>query len=321
MPDEAQVIDIVVERDGERLDSFLADRLELSRSRLEQLIASGDVTVDGAVPKKRYRPKAGDRIQVRVPPPAPAHAAPEDIPLDIVYEDADLLVLNKPAGLVVHPAPGHRSGTLVNALLHHVDDLSGIGGVLRPGIVHRLDRDTSGLMIVAKNDRAHERLSNALKRRKIHRRYLTACWGHLAEDAVTVEAPIGRHTSERKKMGVVEGGRRAVTHFRRLERWRAADLVSAELETGRTHQIRVHLQHIGHPVVGDQVYGAGRERGFSGPERGWAATLAKGVPRQFLHATELRFEHPTTGEQVIFDAPLPADLEAIAEWARASYRA
>ncbi|HUE95101.1 MAG TPA: RluA family pseudouridine synthase [Longimicrobiaceae bacterium] len=316
MTDEAEVVELVVDEPGDRLDSYLADRLELSRSRLEQLIASGEITIDGVVPKKRYRPRPGDRIRVRVPPPEPADAAPEDIPLDIVYEDEDLLVLNKPAGLVVHPAPGHRSGTLVNALLHHVGDLSGIGGVLRPGIVHRLDRATSGLMIVAKNDRAHERLSDALKRRKIRRRYLAAAWGHLAEDAITVDGPIARHPTERKKMGVVEGGRRALTHFRRLERWRAADLLSAELETGRTHQIRVHLQHIGHPVVGDELYGAGRERGISGADRGWAASLARRTPRQFLHATELRFEHPRTREPMHFEAPLPADLQAVAEWAR-----
>jgi 23S rRNA pseudouridine1911/1915/1917 synthase len=204
----------------------------------------------------------------------------------------------------------------VNALLHRVGDLSGIGGVLRPGIVHRLDRDTSGLMIVAKNDRAHRVLSEALKRRRIRRRYLAASWGHLKEDSVTVDAPIGRQTNDRKRMGVNEEGRRAVTHFRVLERWRAADFLEAELETGRTHQIRVHLLHLGHPVVGDATYGAGRERGFSGPERGWAAELARRTARQFLHAVQLRFEHPRTGQSLTFEAPLPPDLSAVADWAR-----
>lgn len=315
MVDETTRIEILVEEPGPRLDRFLAERLDLSRSRLEQLIASDQVTVNGLAPKKRYQPQPGDRIVVRVPPPVPSVASAEAIPLDIVFEDADLLVLNKPAGLVVHPAPGHRSGTLVNALLHHVTDLSGIGGVLRPGIVHRLDRDTSGLMIVAKNDASHERLSDALKRRKIKRQYLVASWGHLTEDRLTVEGAIGRHPTERKRMGVIEGGRPAMTHFRRLKRWRAADLLAAELETGRTHQIRVHLLHIGHPVVGDAVYGTGRERGFSGPERAWAAALARRIPRQFLHASDLHLEHPRTGEDLAFHAPLPEDLQAVAEWA------
>lgn len=316
MTDDATLIELVVDEPGDRLDRYLAERLEISRSRLEQLIASDQVRVNDAIPKKRYRTQQGDRIAVRIPAPIPAFAAPEPIPLDIVFEDGDLLVLNKPAGLVVHPAPGHRSGTLVNALLHQVRDLSGIGGVLRPGIVHRLDRDTSGLLIVAKNDMAHERLSDALKRRRIKRLYLVAAWGHLTEDASTVDQPIARLPNDRKRMGVVEGGRRAVTHFRRLERWRAADLVTAELETGRTHQIRVHLLHVGHPVVGDALYAPGRQRGFSGPERGWAAELARRAPRQFLHASDLRFEHPRTGEPLAFQAPLPEDLASVADWAR-----
>lgn len=311
-------MEVVVEEGNgpsDRLDRYLAERLDISRSRLEQLIASEQVTVNGRVEKKRYQPKAGDRIRVIVPPPEPSTALPEAIPLDIVYEDEDLLVLNKPAGLVVHPAPGHRTGTLVNALLHQVSDLSGIGGVLRPGIVHRLDRDTSGLMIVAKNDDAHRRLSADLKQRRIRRRYLVAAWGHLQQDEMTVDAPIGRHPGERKRMAVIDGGRRAVTHFRRLQRWRAADLLSAELETGRTHQIRVHLLQLGHPVVGDAVYGVGRERGFSGPERGWAASLARRTPRQFLHAAHLDFVHPRTGAELAFEAPLPPDLQGVKDWA------
>lgn len=318
MVSESDVVEVVVDEVGEpadRLDRYLAARLDISRSRLEQLIGTDQVTVNGKPQKKRYHPQPGDRIRVVVPPPEPSRALPEDIPLDIVYEDADLVVLNKPAGLVVHPAPGHRSGTLVNALLHHVSDLSGIGGVLRPGIVHRLDRDTSGLMIVAKNDDAHRRLSAALKQRRIRRRYLVTAWGHLSQDNLTVDFPIGRHPRERKRMAVLEDGRRAVTHFRRLQRWRAADLLSAELETGRTHQIRVHLLQIGHPVVGDAVYGVGRERGFSGPERAWAASLARRTSRQFLHAAHLDFLHPRTGEEMSFEAPLPPDLQAVMDWA------
>jgi 23S rRNA pseudouridine1911/1915/1917 synthase len=260
----------------------------------------------------------GDRLAVSVPTPEPSGVAPEAIPIHIVYQDADLAVIDKPAGLVVHPAAGHRTGTLVNALLHAVGDLSGIGGVLRPGIVHRLDKDTSGLLLVAKHDDAHRSLSDALKRRRVKRTYLTACWGHLAEDAVTVEAPIGRHLTQRLKMGVVAGGRAARTHFRRLERWRAADLLQAELDTGRTHQIRVHLLHLGHPVVGDRTYAPDRAKGFGGPERGWALSFARRVPRQFLHAAELRFTHPRTGEAMHFEAPLPPDLAAAAEWARGS---
>ncbi len=307
---------LVEEETGDRLDAWLAGRLDVSRSRAAALIEEGNVLLNGAPPKKRDRPRAGDRVEVRLPPPEPSSAAPEAIPLEIVYQDADLVVLDKPAGLVVHPAPGNPAGTLVNALLHAVRDLSGIGGELRPGIVHRLDKDTSGLMIVAKNDEAHRRLSDDLKARRIRRAYLAAAWGHLPSDSLTVDAPIARHPTERKRMAVVPGGRHAVTHFRRLERWRAADLVRAELETGRTHQIRVHLLHVGHPVVGDQTYAVGRERGVSGADRAWAAALAKRVPRQFLHAAELRFRHPRTGAEMHFEAPLPPDLAAAAEWAR-----
>lgn len=304
--------------DAPRLDVYLAGQLDLSRSRAAQLIEAGEVLLNGAPARKRDRPARGDRIEVRLPAPAPSPLNPEALPLDILYEDADLLVVDKPAGMVVHPAPGHATGTLVHALLYHVGDLSGIGGVLRPGIVHRLDRDTSGLMLVAKHDAAHRRLAAQLKARQIRRGYLAAAWGHLPQDALTVDAPIGRHPTDRKRMAVVAAGRRAVTHFRRLERWPAADLLRAELETGRTHQIRVHLLHVGHPVVGDATYAAGRERGFSGSARTWALELARRTPRQFLHAAELRFRHPRTGEPLRFESPLPPDLAAVAAWARAA---
>ncbi len=317
MPSEGEWTEVRVEEStGSRLDSYLAERLSLSRSRVAQLIEGGHVLLNGAAPKKRAIPEAGDVVRVRIPPPEPSVIAAEEIPLEVVYQDAELLVVNKPPGMVVHPAPGHWGGTLVNALLHAVGDLSGIGGVLRPGIVHRLDKDTSGLLMVAKTDAAHRALADELRDRRIRRRYVAAAWGHLPEEEVTVDAPIARHPADRLRMGVVEGGRRAVTHFRRRERWPAAELLEAELETGRTHQIRVHLAHVGHPVVGDAVYGAGRERGFSGAARGWALELAKRTPRQFLHAAELRFVHPGTGEEMTFRAPLPDDLRRVLEWAR-----
>jgi 23S rRNA pseudouridine1911/1915/1917 synthase len=307
--------------EGARLDAFLAGRLsELSRSRVVQLIAEGRVLLNGRAAKKSERVVPGDVVEVVVPPPVPSTVDPEDIPLDVVYEDAHLLVVSKPAGLVVHPAPGHRTGTLVNALLHHVEDLSGIGGVKRPGIVHRLDRDTSGLMLVAKHDQAHRRLAAALKRREIRRRYHVVAWGHLDQDRVTVDAPVGRSHRNRKRMAVMEGGRRAVTRFARLARWPAADLLEAELETGRTHQIRVHLAHIGHPVVGDAVYGAAGARGISGPDRPWAAELERRVPRQFLHAYRLTFMHPVTGQALELEAPWPPDLADVVTWATAGPR-
>jgi 23S rRNA pseudouridine1911/1915/1917 synthase len=315
-PEERAETLVAGEEAGDRLDTWLALRLGCSRSRAARLIEEGRVTLNGALPKKRDRPAPGDRVEVRVPPPEPSALAPEAIPLSIAYEDADLLVVDKPPGLVVHPAPGNPSGTLVNALLHAVRDLSGIGGVLRPGIVHRLDRDTSGLMVVAKHDEAHRALAGELKARRIRRVYLAAAWGHLPDGEVRVDAPIGRHPTERKRMAVVEGGRPARTRFTRVERWRAADLVRAELETGRTHQIRVHLLHLGHPVVGDRTYAPERHRGVSGAHRAWAAALARRVPRQFLHAAELRFTHPRTGVPVELRSPLPPDLAAAAEWAR-----
>ena len=301
---------------GERLDAHVAERVpELSRSRVVQLIGDGRIRLNGAEARKSARLEPGDVIDVEIPDPEPSEVEAEDIPLEIVFEDRDLLVVNKPSGLVVHPAPGHRSGTMVNALLHHVDDLSGIGGVKRPGIVHRLDKDTSGLLIVAKHDRAHRKLSAALKRRDIHRIYLTVCWGHLEEDRLSVEAPVGRSNRNRKRMAVVESGRRALTHFERVQRWVAADLLRARLETGRTHQIRVHLAHIGHPVVGDKQYAGGGARGISGTGHLWARELERRVPTHFLHAHRLEFEHPRTGQPMEFEAPLPSTLAGAAEWA------
>lgn len=305
------------EPEQHRLDAWLAAHLpELSRSRIAQLLADGHVLVNGAPARKSRRPEEGDVIEIDLPAPVSDTLEPEAIPLDIVYQDSDIAVLNKAAGLVVHPASGHRQGTLVHALLHHLTDLSGIGGVLRPGIVHRLDRDTSGLMLVAKNDAAHRTLAAALKRREVRRIYLAAAWGHLAADDVVVEQPIARSPTHRQRMAVVEGGRPARTRLHRLERWRAADLIRAELDTGRTHQIRVHLAFLGHPVIGDAVYGGAGARGISGRDHAWARALEKRTPRQFLHAAELGFRHPRTGEPMHFEVALPEDLAATAEWAR-----
>jgi 23S rRNA pseudouridine1911/1915/1917 synthase len=308
---------VEAEPSAERLDAWLAGALpQLSRTRAAQLIAEGRVTVNGGPARKSQRPAGGDVVEVEIPEPVPAHATAESLPLDIVYEDDDLVVINKAAGIVVHPAPGHTRGTLVNALLHHIGGLSGIGGVMRPGIVHRLDRDTSGLMLVAKHDEAHRVLSAALKRREIRRRYQVACWGHLPGNTEVVDAPIGRSRTDRKRMTIVPDGRPARTRFTRLERWVAADLLRAELETGRTHQIRVHLAARGHPVVGDALYGAGWERGMSGTVAGWAREFRRRVPRQFLHAAEIEFTHPISGARLAFSSPLPPDLAAAAEWAR-----
>jgi len=306
---------IVAEGEEGRLDSFLSGRLELSRTRVQSLIAGGRVQLDGRAPKKSERVEEGSRIEVHVPPPVAVEIEAEDLPLDIAYQDEALLVVNKAAGMVVHPAPGHRTGTLVNALMYHVKDLSGIGGRLRPGIVHRLDRDTSGLMVVAKTDAAHRVLSDALRERRVKRLYRAAAWGHLEESSLTVDAPIGRDPRDRKRMAVLESGRPAITRARVREQWNRADLLDVALQTGRTHQIRVHLAHVGHPVVGDLTYGVGWERGLGGPARRWAQELGRRTPRQFLHAAELMFEHPETGERVEFKAPLPDDLAAVAAWA------
>lgn len=308
---------------GSRLDAWVSRRLELSRTRVQKLLEAERIRVrvdaqEWYTPRKSDLVGADWEVEVVVPPAVPVELIAQDLPVSIVYEDADLAVVDKAAGMVVHPAPGHRDGTLVNALLYHLTDLSGVGGRLRPGIVHRLDKDTSGLLVVAKTDRAHLGLSDALKARRIKRLYLAASWGHLAESPTTIDRPIARDPRDRKRMGVVDGGRSAITHVRVREDWKTAQLLDVALQTGRTHQIRVHLASIGHPVVGDAVYGSGREKGMSGAALGWARTLAKRVPRQFLHAARLDFEHPATGEPLRFEAALPPDLNRAAEWARRS---
>lgn len=278
---------------GTRLDSFLSRRVEgLTRSAAARLLAEGCVTCDGAVPGKSYRIAGGEELCVTLPEAEEPEAVPQDIPLDVVYEDEDVIVVNKPVGMVVHPAPGHPDGTLVNALLHHCgDSLSGIGGELRPGIVHRIDRDTSGLIIAAKNDAAHQKLSAQLQDHTLARIYRCIVIGNLREDSGTVNAPIGRHPADRKKMAVVAGGRSAVTHWSVLERFPGYTYVECRLETGRTHQIRVHMAHIGHPILGDTVYGAKKP--------------VPGLQGQCLHAVGLRFLHPRTGELVELWCDLP----------------
>jgi 23S rRNA pseudouridine1911/1915/1917 synthase len=300
----------------ERLDRFLADQLQLSRTQAARLVADRRVAVNGVVARASRVLARGDAVLVTLPElEPPREIRPADIPLQVVFEDEHLAVIDKPAGLVVHPAPGHWDDTLVNALVARGTTLSG-GAAGRPGIVHRLDRDTSGLLVVAKSDAAHHGLAEALKKRRVRRIYLAAAWGHLSESPLTIDAPIGRDRKDRTRMAVVPEGRAALSRARVRERWSRADLLDVALKTGRTHQIRVHLAHVGHPVVGDALYGAGWERGMGGPTRAWAVELARRTPRQFLHAAELAFDHPVSGERMHFSADLPPDLGAVAAWAR-----
>lgn len=313
---EEEVHELTVgEGEEERLDRFVSDRLDLSRTRVQKLLVAGQITLDGRPGKKSEVVGAGSVVTVVVPPAVSVEIEAEDLPLDIVFEDESLLVVNKASGMVVHPAPGHRTGTLVNALLWHFPKLSGVGGRARPGIVHRLDRHTSGLLVIAKTDTAHRVLSDALRERHVKRLYQAVTWGHLSESPITVDAPIGRDPKDRKRMAVVDDGRNAVTRAKVRERWRSADLLDVALQTGRTHQIRVHLAHIGHPVVGDAVYGVGWERGLGGPTRRWVDELARRTKRQFLHAAELKFDHPVSAERMRFTAELPPELAAVARWA------
>ena len=284
------------ESKNQRLDAFLASSLDgLTRSQATRLIESGEVAVNGRAVSKSYKLAGGEDIAVTLPEPEPVEAVPQDIPLDVVYEDADVIVVNKPSGMVVHPAPGHPDGTLVNALLYHcAGTLSGVGGALRPGIVHRIDRDTSGLIIAAKNDAAHQYLSAQLADHTLARTYECIVVGKLREDRGTVDAPIARHPTDRKRMAVVAGGREAVTHWEVIARYPGYTHVRCRLETGRTHQIRVHMAYIGHPILGDTVYGAKKE--------------VPGLTGQCLHAVGLRFLHPRTHEVVELSCPLPDEF-------------
>lgn len=339
---------VAPEEAGTRLDKFLAAKLpDITRSRLQQLIAQGQLTRDGTTLTDASRKvKPGDHYVLTLPEAAPLDLQPLDLPLDIVFEDEHLLVINKPVGLTVHPAAGNRDHTLVNALLHHCgDSLSGIGGVMRPGIVHRIDKDTSGLLVVAKNDAAHRHLSNQLKSRNLKRTYIAFAWGAPPKTQGTVDAPIARHKTKRKEMAIVEGGRHAVTHYEVLAGFGGAEeagpalspfhcaaqergagndaknciavKLQCTLDTGRTHQIRVHMRHIGCPLIGDTTYGLSPKQTLN---KGHKARIIAGsetervlftLSRQALHAARLRFNHPVTGAEILCEAPLPDDLRML----------
>ena len=290
-------VEITVAGDGQRADVAICAALpELTRSAVQRLLEQGAATVDGTALKKRDKLSAGTVVRLNLPDPEPLDVRPQNLPLDIVLEDADIIVLNKPVGMVVHPAPGHPDGTVVNALLCHCgDSLSGINGVLRPGIVHRIDRDTGGLLIVAKNDAAHLALSAQLQDHSLARTYQALAVGGFRADSGTVDAPIARHRTDRKRMAVDSAGKPAVTHWRVLARYEGVTHIQCELETGRTHQIRVHMAHIGHPLLGDTVYGAKKP--------------VPGLAGQCLFASGLRFTHPRTGERMELNVPLPEWFE------------
>lgn len=293
----SEVVQVTVaeEQKNERIDKFVAGiNNEWSRTQVQRWIKDNVVTVNGKAVKGNYKVRENDEITVTIPEPEELDIQPEDMNLEIYYEDADVLVVNKPRGMVVHPAPGHTSGTLVNGLMHHCTDLSGINGVMRPGIVHRIDKDTSGLLMVAKNDMAHESLVNQLVAKTVTRRYKAIVHGVIPHDKGTIDAPIARDKKERQSMTVDENGKHAVTHFQVLERFKDFTLVECRLETGRTHQIRVHMKYIGYPLAGDPKYGPKKTLDMNG---------------QALHAGILGFDHPRTGEYIQFEAPIPEVFE------------
>jgi 23S rRNA pseudouridine1911/1915/1917 synthase len=299
--DEETILELIVAESGERLDRWLASQLpDRSRSEIQRWISEGRISVQGKLEKASHKLAAGDAIVVRVPAAKPYEVEAEPIPLEIIYEDDDLLVIDKPAGMVVHPSPGHWHGTLVHAVLYHCPDLEGVGGAHRPGIVHRLDKDTSGLILVAKNDRAHRDLQAQFKGREVQKVYLALVYGRILPPNGEIVAAVGRDIRDRKRMAIMEGGRAAVTRYEALGYYRKHTLLACRPLTGRTHQIRVHLAHIGHPIVGDGVYGGKRRPPAP-------------CPRQFLHAHRIRFRLPATGEEVEFTSPLPADLQAVIE--------
>ena len=295
------------EQAGERIDKFIAERMaDLSRTQVQDLIESESILVNEKKSKPNYKLKAGDRITLVMPEPEEVTLVAEDIPLDVYYEDSDVIVVNKPRGMVVHPAAGHATGTLVNALLYHCKDLSGINGEVRPGIVHRIDMDTSGLLMAAKNDVAHRNLAEQLKEHTVTRKYIAVVYGVIEHDLGTIDAPIGRHQVHRQQMAVKrEGGREAVTHFQVLERLNKYTVVELKLETGRTHQIRVHMEFIGHPLVGDPKYGSQRRNRYGHIIEG-----------QALHAQVLGFDHPRTGEYLEFSTDIPEDMKNLIEYLR-----
>jgi len=306
---------------GERLDRFLVEQLpELTRSQIKRLIDDGLVSIAGAAVKAGLKLRGGEAVCVLLPEPEPVDAAPEAIPLAVLYEDSHLIVIDKPAHMVVHPAPGHRGGTLVNALLHHCRDLSGIGGVLRPGIVHRLDKDTSGVMVATKDDLTHQQLARQFKAHSIHRRYRALVHGLVQNQQGTIDQPIGRHPAQRLKMSSsTRHGRRAVTHWQVLRRYDRdrLTLLDLALETGRTHQIRVHLAEMNLPVVGDPLYGSAKlARGLADPR---LRKLIEQLDRQFLHAWQLGFVHPQSREEMEFHASLPIELQNVIDYLEQKY--
>ncbi len=297
--DESENIELIVEPafSGMRLDAYLREQTLFSRSRIAALMEDGALLVNGGVERKAARKtEAGMRLELNVPETKPVDIVPQDIPLDILYQDADVVLVNKPSGMVVHPAAGNESGTLVNALLYHVHDLSGIGGEMRPGIVHRLDKDTSGLILIAKNDAAHAALSEQFKQRTMEKHYRAVAHGSFSKEEGLIDAPIGRHPVDRKKMAVVQNGKPSRTEWHVLEHVSGATYLDVHLLTGRTHQIRVHMLSIGHPLLGDKIYAPNLKTSVR-------------VPRLMLHAYSLAFTHPTTGERMTFRAPLPAAFE------------
>ena len=308
---ESQLLSIDTETAGARLDSFLASQLkDLSRTRIQHSIADGDILVNERVVKPSYRLRDGDQIEIDLPEPPPLEIVPEPIALDIVYEDDDLIVVNKPAGMVVHPGAGIDSGTLVHALVYHFNSLSETAGSTRPGIVHRLDKETSGLLVVAKNNKVHERLAESFHNREVFKLYNALVYGQVSTDQGEIDARIGRSPHNRTRMSVLRGGagRAAHTIFEVVKRYQEFTLLDVQIKTGRTHQIRVHLAHIGHPVVGDATYGSGRENSIRDATNKRVLRLLK---RQFLHSAELAFDHPRTGARLEFTAPLPPDLSSI----------
>jgi 23S rRNA pseudouridine1911/1915/1917 synthase len=288
---------ILEEQKGDRIDKVISSlEPEWSRTQVQQWIKEGNILVNGQQIKTNYKCSTNDQIEITIPDPEELDVLPEDLNLEIYYEDKDVLVVNKPRGMVVHPAPGHMSGTLVNGLMYHCKDLSGINGVLRPGIVHRIDKDTTGLLMVAKNDMAHESLVNQLVAKTVTRKYKAIVHGVIPHDFGTVDAPLGRDTKDRQSMTVVDHGKHAVTHFHVIERFKDFTFVECQLETGRTHQIRVHMKYIGYPLAGDPKYGPKKTLEISG---------------QALHAGVLGFNHPRTNEYLEFEAPLPEDIEIL----------
>lgn len=309
---EPSIIQLQVIESNNRLDTWLAAQLpDLSRARVQKLISQGCVKVNAQIcTSKNAKLKSSDRLEITIPNSTPLELQPQSIPLDILYEDEDLIIINKQAGLVVHPAAGHADGTLVNALLAHCSNLAGIGGVQRPGIVHRLDKDTTGAMVVAKTDFAFQHLQNQLKEKTARREYLGVVYGSFKEDSGTINQPIGRHLGDRLKMAVIpesKGGRPSVTHWRVQERLGNYTLIHFQLETGRTHQIRVHIAHIGHPIVGDPVYSSGRSVGVN-------------LLGQVLHAWRLTLEHPRSGENIVAIAPLPSEFTKLIDTFRLRHR-